>query len=185
MMEARRERESRRKRGIKANETGQPLSSKARIRENKWRFDRMVASATAPKQRVDSVNRVHGSDAPQAAIPKQPTVAVTAQKPQQDVRIEQLPSSDRQMSSTRTARRPVTKRAFGTILEKSKPAIALTGPVHSRIVVVSAEQAQRELERAAQSEVRRPRVPATGLTGRLAFEALFNDGGDTSKTPRQ
>jgi hypothetical protein len=70
-------------------------------------------------------------------------------------------------------------------LENSKPAIALGGPVHSRIVVVSAEQAQRELERAAQSEVRRPRVPATGLTGKLAFEALFNDGGDTSKTPRQ
>jgi hypothetical protein len=70
-------------------------------------------------------------------------------------------------------------------LEKSKPAIALAGLVHSKIVVVSAEQAQREWERAAQSEVRRPRVPATGLTGKRAFEALFNDGNDTSKTPWQ
>jgi hypothetical protein len=145
----------------------------------------MVAPATTPTQQLDSVSRIRGSVVPQAAVPQQMPVAVTAQKPQQDVRIERLPASDQQMSSTRTVGQPVTKRPFGTILEKSKPAIALAGPVHSRIVVVSAEQAQRERERAAQSEVRRPRPPGTGLTGKLAFEALFNDGNDASKTPRQ
>ena len=184
MTEARRERESRRKTAVKASKPGRPLSSKPRIRENKSRFDPMVAPATTPRQNVDPDSQVRGSVGPQAAVPEQPPVAVTAQKPQQDVPIERLPSSDRQMSSTRTARRRVTKRAFGTILE-TKPAIALAGPVHSRILVVSAEQAQRERERAAKSESRRPRVPATGLTGKLAFEALFNDGNDTSKTPRQ
>jgi hypothetical protein len=184
MTKARREGESRRKRVVKAGKTGQPLSSKPRIREKKSRFDRKVAPAAIPEQRVDSVSRVGGPVAPQAAELTQPLVAVTPQKPQQDVPIERLPSSDRQMSSTRTARRRVTKRAFGTILE-TKPAIALAGPVHSRILVVSAEQAQRERERAAQSEVRRPRVPATGLTGKLAFEALFNDGSDTSKNRRR
>ena len=185
MRKARRKSEPRRKRAVKASKTGPPLSSKPRIRVNKPSFDRMVAPATTPKQRVDSVYRVHGSVAPQAAVPKQPPVAVRAQKPQQDVRIERLPASDRQISSTRTVHRPVTKRALGTKPENSKPAIALAGPVNSKIVVVSAEQAQRERKRAALSEVRRPRVPATGLSGKLAFEALFNDGSDTSKTPRQ
>jgi hypothetical protein len=42
-----------------------------------------------------------------------------------------------------------------------------------KIVVVPAEQVRREREQAAQPEVRRVRVPASGLTGRLAFEALF------------
>ncbi len=175
----------RRKRVVRASKTGRPLSSRPRIRENKARFDGMVAPTTTPKQRLDSVSRVRGSVARQAAVPQQMSVAVTAQKPQQDVGIERLPASDQQMSSTRTVRRPVTKRAFGTILENSKPAIALAGLVHSKIVVVSAEQAQRDRERAAQSEVRRPRPPATSLTGKLAFEALFNEGNDTSKTPRQ
>jgi len=185
MTEARRERESRRKTAVKASKPGRPLSSKPRIRENKSRFDPMVAPATTPRQNVDPDSQVRGSVGPQAAVPEQPPVAVTAQKPQQDVTIERLPSSYRQRSSTRTVRRPVTKRALGTILENSKPAIALANPAHSKIVVVSAEQAQRERERAAKSESRRPRLPATGLTGKLAFEALFNDGNDTSKTPRQ
>jgi hypothetical protein len=185
MTEAPRESEPRRKRAVKATRTGRPLSSKPRIRGNKSRFDRMVAPTTTPKQRLDSGSRVRGSVAPQEAIPQQMPVAVTVQKPQQYLRIERVPASDQPMFSTRTVRRPVTKRAFGTILEKSKPAIALAGPVHSKIVVVSVEQAQRERERAAQSEVRRPCPPATGLTGKLAFEALFNDGNDTSKTPRQ
>jgi hypothetical protein len=184
MTEARLEGESRHKRVVKASKTGRPFLSKPRIREKKSRFDRKVAPAATPEQRVNSASRVHGSVAPQAAVLTQPPVAVTPQKPQQDVPIERLPSSDRRMSSTRTARRPVTKRAFGTILE-TKPAIALAGPIHSKILVVSAEQAQRERERAAQSEVRRPRVPASGLTGKLAFEALFNDGSDTSKNPRR
>lgn len=97
--------------------------------------------------------------------------------------MELLSAPDRQISSTRTERRPVTKRAFRTALEYSKPAIALAGPVRSKIVVVSAEQAQREQERAAQSAVQRPRLPAIGIR-RTAFEALFNDGSDTSKTTR-
>lgn len=172
--------EPRRQKAVKASKTVRPFSRKPRIRENKSRFDRIVAPAKTPKQRVDSVSRVRGS----VVVAKQPPAAVSAQKSQQDVRIERLPASDRRIRSPRTERRPVSKRAFATTLE-TKPAIALAGPVHSKIVVVSAEQAQRERERAAQSEVRRPRVPATGLTGKLAFEALFNDGSDASKTPRR
>ena len=57
--------------------------------------------------------------------------------------------------------------------DAAKPAIALAGHSGARIVVVPADEVRRERERAAQPEVRRPRVPASGLTGRLAFEALF------------
>ena len=182
MGEARRKGELRRKRPSK---TGRPLPSMPRIRENKSRFDRMVAPAATPEQRVDSVPRVLGSVAQQAAILEEPPVVVTAQKPQQDVPIQRPPSSDRRMSSIRIDRRTLTKPAFGTTLENSKPAIALAGPVHSKIVVVSAAQAQRERERLAQSAVQRPRVPAIGLTGKAAFEALFNNGRHTtSKTTR-
>jgi hypothetical protein len=69
MTEARRESESRRKRVVRASKTGRPLPSKPRIGENKSRFDRMVAPATTPKQRLDSISRVRGPVAPQAAVP--------------------------------------------------------------------------------------------------------------------
>ena len=184
MTEAPRKSEPRRKRVVKASKTDRPLSSKPRIGENKARIDGMVAPTTTPKQQLDSVSTVRGSVAPQAAVPQQMPVAVTAQKPRQDVRIERLPASYQQMPSTRTVRRPVAKRAFGTKLDNSKPAIALGGPVHSKIVVVSAEQVQREREKVAQATVQRPRVPAIGLTGQAAFEALFKDGSDTSKSTR-
>ena len=153
------------------------------LNQNHSRRER-IARAGTPEQRVDSVPRVRGSVAPQAAAPQGPPVVVTAQKPQQDVPTQRLPSPDRQMSSTRIERRTITKPAFGTTLENSKPAIALAYPAHSKIVVVSAEQAQRERERLAQSGAQRHRRPAIGLTGKAAFEALFNDGRDTSKTTR-
>ena len=137
----------------------------------------MIAPVTRSKQHMDSPSRVRNSFDPQVAVP--------AQNPQQDLRLERLPTPDRETSSTRTERRPVTKEALATTTEYSKPAIALAGPVHSKIVVVSAEQAQRERERAARSAVQHPRVPAIGLTGRAAFEALFNDGSDASKTTRE
>jgi hypothetical protein len=184
MRGARRKSKPRRKRTVVADKTGRPLSIKPRILNDESRFDRMVALVTTPKQRLDSPSQVCDSVAPKAAVPRELPVAVTVQRAQQDVRIERLPAPDRQIPSTRIGRRPVTKPAFGTTLENSKPAIALAGPVDSKIGVVSAEQAQRERERAAQSAVQRPRVPAIGLTGKAAFEALFNDGRDTSKTTR-
>jgi len=66
-----------------------------------------------------------------------------------------------------------SKSNSGTKLDAAKPAIALAGAAGAKIVVVPAEQVRREREQAARPEVRRPRVPASGLTGRLAFEALF------------
>ena len=42
----------------------------------------------------------------------------------------------------------------------------------------------RHAVRSLQRAVQRPRAPAVGLTGRAAFEALFNDGSDASKPRR-
>ena len=179
--EARRKSEPRRKTAVRVSKTGRPLSNKPQIRELESRFDRMVAPVTTPRQRVDSPSRVRDSVVAQTAVRK-PPVEVAPQNPQQDIRIERLPAPDRQISSIRTVRRPIKKRTLGSTLEYSKPAIALAGPANSKIVVVSAEQVQRE--RAAQSALRRSRVPLIGLTGKAAFDVLFNDGRDTTKTTK-
>jgi hypothetical protein len=182
MKEARRKSVPRRKREVRPGKTGQPLSSKPQIREDELRFYRITSPVATPEQRVFSPSRVRSSVAPHAAATSEPLVAVPVQKPQRAARLERLLPPDRKIFSTRTERRPVMNRAFGATLEYAKPAVALAGPVGSKIVVVSAEQAQRDRERATQSAVQRPRVPAIGLTGRAAFEALFHDGSDASKT---
>jgi hypothetical protein len=63
-----------------------------------------------------------------------------------------------------------------------KPAIALAGPMNTKVVVVSAEQARKEREQAAVPAIPRPRRSLSGLSGRLAFEALFEHGTKRSKT---
>ena len=181
--ETRRKSESRRKSVVGANTTGRPLSTRPRILGNKSRLDRTATPVTTSKNRVDSPSQLRSPVVPQATSAREPRFAVPPQKPKRDLHMERLPAPDRRISSTRIRLRPASKRALGTPLEYSKPAIALAGPVHSKIVVVSAEQARRERERAAQPAVQRPRVPGLGRTGKAAFEALFNDGSDTSKTP--
>jgi hypothetical protein len=66
-----------------------------------------------------------------------------------------------------------------------QPAIALAGPTNARIVVVSADQVQRERAQTAQPAIRKPRIAVSGLSGRRAFEALFADATDPSKGSRQ
>ena len=86
-----------------------------------------------------------------------------------------------QVLPMRPARRQTTRPRTLNEFDSLKPAIALAGRVNTKIVVVSAEQLQRERERAAPPEVRRPRVPAAGLSGRRAFDALFSDPTDPSE----
>jgi hypothetical protein len=69
--------------------------------------------------------------------------------------------------------RRIAKPASGDKPVAIKPAIALAGPTNAKIVVVSAEQVQREREQASHPAVPRPRLPSNGRTGKLAFEALF------------
>ena len=90
----------------------------------------------------------------------------------QSVVIKRLPSK-RSRTSIRSVRHRTPKSNAGATPDAAKPAIALAAPRGAKIVVVPAEQVRRDRERAAQPEVQRPRVPSSGLTGRLAFEALF------------
>jgi len=54
-----------------------------------------------------------------------------------------------------------------------KPATALSHPIRSDVVVVSAEQLRAERERQLRPMVAQPRSLRPSATGRLAFEALF------------
>ncbi len=99
----------------------------------------------------------------------------------QDAPNKDVLGSKRQIPSTQTVRRTGATPAIRTKLEKSKPAIALASSTTPKIVVVSAEQARLERERAKQPHVRRPRLPSTGLSGKQAFEALFTDTPDPSE----
>lgn len=165
------------RRAVLAKVTRRSLSSKPRILKDESRFDRTATPVATPKQQVRSP-----SVGPLVTGTREPPVTVRVKKLQRDAHSARLPAPDRDISSTPTQRRPATRRAFGAIFEHAKPAIALAGRFSSKIVVVSAEQAQRERERAAQSVVQRPHLRAIGLTGRAAFEALFNHGSDTPKS---
>jgi hypothetical protein len=79
-----------------------------------------------------------------------------------------------------TVRRRSEPRKQTTVPKSAKPANALSGPVPFRVVVLSAEEAQKAREQAARSVISDQRASSAGLTGRTAFEALFKDGVDAS-----
>jgi hypothetical protein len=100
------------------------------------------------------------------------------------VLITRLPAT-RAVRSFKSVRHRTAKPALGNEPNANKPAIALAGPMNAKIVVISAEQIQREREKAAHPAIRRPRLPASGLSGRRAFEALFRNQADPTKTSGQ
>lgn len=144
--------------------------SKPPFRENKPQSKTRVASTPQVPAFVS-----HQADSERlAVVPAEPT-------PQQILNVNVVPIR-KVRASLRGARRIPVKAARGPEINKLKPAIALSGPLN-RIVVVSPEQVQqqRDRDRVANSEVPRPRLPSSGLTGKLAFEALFKDAADPSK----
>lgn len=163
-------------------------SSNSSMVENKSGSDRKAPEGKTRKQRTESIAETPRPPAPPAANLKQSLITVTepAQPPALDK--DALVPKEKE-SSVKVVRRSKTARPGKTALRGTpneiKPAIALAGSLNSRIVVVSAKQAQQERDRAAHTEAPRPRARATGLTGRLAFEALFNDAGDSSKSSGQ
>jgi hypothetical protein len=110
--------------------------------------------------------------------------------PNQTVATQEVQISNPIVSRVRTAARVIRskprkapKPAASPKEEVVKPAIALAGSMNSKIVVLSAEEARRQRDRTpAAPEVKRPRVPSTGLSGKLAFEALFSDMNDSRKS---
>jgi hypothetical protein len=149
-----------------------PASSRrSRTAKNKPRSNHPVANLKIEAERVDVGVQVpscvtdNASHSEPAAIAQPEPIILT------NVVTKRL-SSKGQRTSIRPMRHRTPKPAAPTP-DPAKAAIALAGAVNSKIVVVSAEQVQRERERAAHPQVQRPRAPAFGLTGRLAFEALF------------
>ena len=150
-----------------------PASSRTpRADKNKSRSNHPVAHLKRGTKRVEIDVQVPSSVTHPAAHLEQPAIAEPERPTLQGVIVKRLPSKG-PSTSARSVRHRTPKPNPGTKPDVAKPAIALAGPRGAKIVVVPAEQVRRERERAAQPEVRRPRVPASGLTGRLAFEALF------------
>ena len=162
----------RRKRKVAPREADPASSRGRRADKNKSRSNHSAAHLNKGTERVEISAQVpisatqHASDLEQAAVPP-PERAIP-----QSVVVKRFPSKALS-TSIRSVRHRTPKSNAGAKPDAAKPAIALAGPGGAKIVVVPAEQVRREREQAAQPEVRRPRVPASGLTGRLAFEALF------------
>lgn len=150
-----------------------PASSRTRrAYKNKSRSNRPVGHLKRGTKRVEITPQVPSPVTHSVSHLEQPAIAPPEPTIPQSVVITRIPSK-----GFRTSIRSVGLRTSnsnpGTKPDAAKPAIALAGAAGAKIVVVPAEQVRREREQAARPEVRRPRVPASGLTGRLAFEALF------------
>ena len=170
------QRERRSKSKTKVRKPAPSLANKPRIHETKSRSKpQVMASPPQVQSPVSQPSKAEGLPvmAPEPAAP-------------QTLNGNMVPVQ-RLRASLRGVRRLSAKPAPSAEADKIKPAIALSGAVN-RVVVVSPEQVQRERDRtatAANAEVRRPRMPSSGRSGRLAFEALFKDAIDPSKASGQ
>jgi hypothetical protein len=157
--------------------TAPALSSKSRVEKDKPRSRGAavpVEAGTKPqteRKRVDASMTVSATEPLSQPAVKEPERTMAASGP-----VNRVPARARSVS-IRSVRDRAPKPAAAKA-EGPKPAIALAGPVSSRIVVVPAAQLRQEREKATVPEVRRPRMPGSGLTGRLAFEALFKNESD-------
>ena len=169
------------KKKVQGTKTATAVSSRAPIPEKKTRSNRPVLHGKRAEERVDLAPKAASAEAHPAAAPERPPIAVPKVAPQRTFEIKAFSPND-QKPPVKSLRPRTPRRAFSARREKTKPATALTGSMASRVVVVSAEEVKRERDRLAVSVVRPKRAPTAGLTGRRAFEALFSDVPDPSKT---
>jgi len=168
--EASQKRPPRRKRRITPRQADQASSRSTEPAKNKARSNHPMAHLKKSTERVDVSTKVPSPVAQQVARYEHLAITEPESTIPQSVVIKRLPAKGSR-TSIRSVRHRTPKSNPAATPDAPKPAIALAGPRDARIVVVPAEQVRRE--RAAQPEVQRPRVPASCLTGRLAFEALF------------
>ncbi len=174
----------RRKRKVIVRQAAPAFSSKGRAYENKSRSNHPVAHLNKVAKRIDTSAQVLSAVADKASDSEKPAIIEPERTVQQSALIRRLPAKE-PSTSIRSVRHRTAKPALSTMRDKINPPIALAGPMSSKVVVVSAEQVQREREQAAHPAIRRPRTPSSGLSGRLAFEALFKDETDPSKASGQ
>jgi hypothetical protein len=156
------------------------VSGSRRVHANKSRAEDLAVLGKNAKKRVDAT-ALPSTPSPQPTEdPDQPQIVAAVPEPQRILKSPR-PLPKGRSSSIGSGHPGTAKPAIAKHVGGSKPAIALAGIKDSKVVVVSAEQLRRERDRAAHSEVQPQRVPSAGLTGRLAFEALFRDSTDPSK----
>jgi hypothetical protein len=170
--EAARKRAYRRKRKVTPVQADPASSPRRRADKNKSRSNHPVAHLNRRTRRVETGTEVPSSIGHPASNLEERAIVPPQFPIPQSVVVKRLPSKGPR-TSIRSVRLRIPKSNAGTKPDAARPAVALAGPAGTKIVVVPAEQVRREREQAAHPEVRRPRVPASGLTGRLAFEALF------------
>lgn len=142
--------------------------TRSRVDENQFQSD---SSLRAPKLKTDRSNPAFPGDLasdvpkPEQRMPLPSELSIQ----QKSLTIKRVPAK-RRLDAVGSTRHRRAKPA-----DTMKPAISLAGPVKSKIVVVTAEQVQREREQTARPPALRHRLPAQGLSGKLAFEALFKE----------
>ena len=173
-----------RQRKAMVQRSGQASSTRRRGEENKSPSNhpaahlKTVGQGAATNSQVASAAADHPSSSERAKITEPKRVI------QESIPITRLPAR-RRTSPVRSRTQRIAKPSSSTRPVAMRPAIALAGAMNAKVVVVSAEQAQKEREQAARPAVPRVRPPRSGLTGRLAFEALFEDGTKPAKTSGQ
>jgi hypothetical protein len=173
-------RQARRETKVMVKQAKPAFSSLRQADENKSRSKHSVAHLKKIRKRVDMSARASSSVARQASDSEHLADVEQERMLQQNVPITRLPAR-RRSGLGRSLLHRAAKRALVNNLDAMKPAIALARPLETKIVVVSAQQVQREREQARRPVVLRPRLPAAGLSGRSAFEALFKDETESSK----
>jgi hypothetical protein len=148
------------------------VQSSTRVKEIKSQSGRRPPKQRMGEERSDSASPAVIT-ARAARVPEQPLISA-ATLPSVQIGETERGSSDELRPPIVSTGRQRSPGNFGT-KQKIVPAPALASPTASRIVVVSAERVRQERDRAAQSPIRPPRVPAGGRTGKKAFEALFRD----------
>jgi hypothetical protein len=148
------------------------FSQGRRADKNKSRSNHPMAHLKKETERVEASAAVASDITPNASDSERPPIAQPERALPQSVAVRRLPSKGPN-TSIRSVRYRNPKSNAGSKPDAEKPAIALAGPAGAKIVVVPAEQLRRERERASQAAVPQPRKSWSGLTGRLAFEALF------------
>jgi len=170
-----------RKRKILVRQAKLAIVGKRRDNENESESHCPVAHLKKVTKRVDSSASVTSVAVEHSKHSEQRSIMTPQRTIPASVLIQRL-QARRRTSTIRSVHHRTATGASGNKPDVIKPAIALAGPMNTKIVVVSAEQVQQERERAAHPEVRTRRLAASGLSGRRAFEALFKDETDPLKS---
>lgn len=165
-------------------QTRPAVVSRRRVEEKNSQSNRLAHPLSAVTNRAATRIPSFSDVTLGAPRPEQQTPVAPEHTIPQSIEIKRIPARHR-TGSIRSLRQQAAKPASDRKPHAIKPAIALAGPAKTKIIVVSAEQLQRQREQAAQSAVLGSRRPASVLSGRSAFEALFNGGREPAKTSGQ